>query len=171
MLNDTQREGPSGNTTGGPLPCIVRGALFNRADERAERGLIPACAGNMLKNSHTRRLSSAHPRSRGEHAFFATESPAGRGSSPLARGTHLPQAQCPHLLRLIPAHVGNTQKHGALGCDCRAHPRSRGEHSAVARMHNNLGGSSPLARGTQVIQLMQSLLNGLIPARAGNTSG
>lgn len=62
--------------------------------------------------TRTRRLRPwrAHPRLCGEHAFFATESPAGRGSSPLTRGTHRGERRTPGNRGLIPAHARNTRK-------------------------------------------------------------
>ena len=50
-----------------------------------------------------------------------------------------------------------------------AHPRSRGEHPLPIRYYPPYQGSSPLARGTPVCQLCAELVQGLIPARAGNT--
>ena len=51
----------------------------------------------------------------------------------------------------------------------RAHPRSRGEHSAMKKAARWDGGSSPLARGTPAgVTTIQGAM-GLIPARAGNT--
>ena len=51
----------------------------------------------------------------------------------------------------------------------RAHPRSRGEHNIyVANIIKQLG-SSPLARGTLLLNRLGISVQGLIPARAGNT--
>ena len=71
--------------------------------------------------------------------------------------------------RLIPARAGNTMTTDRQRPSPGAHPRSRGEHSAVARMHNTLGGSSPLARGTHKPLIQERRCRRLIPARAGNT--
>ena len=51
----------------------------------------------------------------------------------------------------------------------RAHPRSRGEHLFYRTHALVLGGSSPLARGTQNELCQPPTPRGLIPARAGNT--
>ena len=50
-----------------------------------------------------------------------------------------------------------------------AHPRSRGEHSERSSIPEPVTGSSPLARGTRGLSLLQLLHERLIPARAGNT--
>ena len=52
----------------------------------------------------------------------------------------------------------------------RAHPRSRGEHLEISKTPQLVQGSSPLARGTHNGSPVSLNLNGLIPARAGNTT-
>ena len=52
----------------------------------------------------------------------------------------------------------------------RAHPRSRGEHVHNDRMEDEAAGSSPLARGTRLNHGALNIADGLIPARAGNTT-
>ena len=91
------------------------------------------------------------------------------GSSPLARGTLAPHRKSPVSGGLIPARAGNTVSSTGRSVIQRAHPRSRGEHVAWEVMRGGVAGSSPLARGTLVGVVMFSCLNGLIPARAGNT--
>ena len=99
------------------------------------------------------------------------ESPGGGSplcSSPLARGTCSQSEDDPRNPGFIPAHAGNTT--GNL--ECRrvdwAHPRSRGEHSMSNERRWRQQGSSPLARGTLISQVILGLAQGLIPARAGN---
>ena len=53
------------------------------------RGLIPARAGNTFLRLTLPRVLRAHPRSRGEHHRSKNFRMTVRGSSPLARGTHL----------------------------------------------------------------------------------
>ena len=50
-----------------------------------------------------------------------------------------------------------------------AHPRSRGEHAIGYLCEGFGGGSSPLARGTQLERIFDENPSRLIPARAGNT--
>ena len=50
-----------------------------------------------------------------------------------------------------------------------AHPRSRGEHDVIVINHLPTYGSSPLARGTPMVNHLYTLIYRLIPARAGNT--
>ena len=72
-------------------------------------------------------------------------------------------------LRLIPARAGNTASGMKAPSLDQAHPRSRGEHSAITASAGSTDGSSPLARGTRPLSLVCGLCRRLIPARAGNT--
>ena len=116
------------------------------------------------------RTLRAHPRSRGEHWWPLPLLGVQAGSSPLARGTH-PRHANPSCLRgLIPARAGNTLPRAVESQTPRAHPRSRGEHVAFGALLDDGVGSSPLARGTQFSRSQGTGSQGLIPARAGNTS-
>ena len=76
-----------GVIVGGSSP-LARGtpARFPACYRRAR--LIPARAGSTCRRGRTRRPSSAHPRSRGEHKTSLNSLGLSCGSSPLARGTH-----------------------------------------------------------------------------------
>ena len=71
---------------------------------------------------------------------------------------------------LIPARAGNTEQMLGIQFVMRAHPRSRGEHVKTQILRVFSLGSSPLARGTLELMGYESWPNGLIPARAGNTT-
>ena len=92
------------------------------------------------------------------------------GSSPLARGTPLIPAHQAAAVGLIPARAGNTIFSRFSTVPAWAHPRSRGEHGFAVVFPAPGGGSSPLARGTHPYCHPARTRNGLIPARAGNTS-
>ena len=132
-------------------------------------GIIPACAGNIQRAIQASWRWSAHPRSRGEHQFFATECPASRGASPLARGTLGLRSAGGTRHRLIPARAGNTENPTTRTPATAAHPRSRGEHCTRDFHRCGRCGSSPLARGTLVTSWLHAGPIRLIPARAGNT--
>ena len=133
------------------------------------RRLIPAHAGKTAAISSLRQNSGAHPRSRGENCPRAGRCLSHRGSSPLTRGK-LP-ASWSMLVPpwLIPAHAGKTYYERKTGEPIRAHPRSRGENSAVSAVFASVRGSSPLTREKRA--LTTSRLQGfrLIPAHAGKT--
>ena len=93
--------------------------------------------------------SGAHPRSRGEHTGGA-------------------RRLCV-VLWLIPARAGNTAGRSPCARQPWAHPRSRGEHVVCRGWVCPARGSSPLARGTRRYPRLPGHVQGLIPARAGNT--
>ena len=150
---------------------LARGTLSYIRDIAACSGLIPARAGN----THRRRLECAsrraHPRSRGEHYAPYSSAVGNTGSSPLARGTRSFHPRACRWDGLIPARAGNTGLKDSQGLNVRAHPRSRGEHVDGQGCSVLAVGSSPLARGTQVRPIWAAGFRGLIPARAGNTTG
>ena len=111
----------------------------------------------------------AHPRSRGEHNDLNNLEGVRKGSSPLARGTHLFRVGSVEVKGLIPARAGNTLQAHEPRSHRRAHPRSRGEHRSRLLDEFSRPGSSPLARGTLKLFGFFLTYRGLIPARAGNT--
>ena len=58
-----------------------------------------------------------------------------------------------------------------MDCQCsrRDHPRSRGVYAATPRIAARMVGSSPLARGLQLLSRNGVINMGIIPARAGFT--
>ncbi len=78
---------------------------------------------------------------------------AGGGLSPLARGTRRPDQVMVLPLRFIPAGAGNTDIPPDPRPKSAVYPRWRGEHSTTAEGMKNLGGLSPLARGTLAMAL------------------
>ena len=95
---------------------------------------------------------------------------AGKGSSPLARGTQQRSCLKKTPFGLIPARAGNTRFVVTLSTCWWAHPRSRGEHLNTGTTTQSQLGSSPLARGTLTYRYVLTPQVGLIPARAGNTA-
>ena len=154
---------------GGSSPLARGTPLRTLHGERLPR-LIPARAGNTPERSMSGRVSSAHPRSRGEHRSSCRWSLSVSGSSPLARGTLAAAEVFAPLPRLIPARAGNTSCVLESVCLQAAHPRSRGEHKPPRHVARPEGGSSPLARGTLLNIQTGSDPRRLIPARAGNTA-
>ena len=129
---------------------LARGTLTTNSANLSVRRLIPARAGNTQTCCNGSGPRSAHPRSRGEHSQKGTMPGMKFGSSPLARGTpHQREGQAQRR-RLIPARAGNTCRLGTLHMATTAHPRSRGEHFRFFPGFERCGGSSPLARGTQI---------------------
>ena len=142
---------------------------YQRATTRAQ-GFIPARAGNTRPRATAPPCATVHPRSRGEHAHRMAEPALVAGSSPLARGTPL-LFHCHHsFLRFIPARAGNTGRAWTRRPRSPVHPRSRGEHPWEEGGMQVAAGSSPLARGTRLLEPPVPPSHRFIPARAGNTS-
>ena len=150
---------------------LARGTLHNQTSKDRTNGLIPARAGNTALRLVKATRGWAHPRSRGEHHPRTVPRPLRGGSSPLARGTPAASSPWRCCRGLIPARAGNTAEDRGVVLRNRAHPRSRGEHSNRLSQSVQAQGSSPLARGTRAALFVVARAGGLIPARAGNTSG
>ncbi len=90
------------------------------------------------------------------------------GSSPHARGTPACWSRCRRSSRFIPACAGNAK--GSLLAPSRSpvHPRMRGERQNLHRKSVSTNGSSPHARGTRPLGLINGALVRFIPACAGN---
>ena len=89
---------------------LARGTLHGGGGDPARFRLIPARAGNTFRRTHSSPSWAAHPRSRGEHFGGHVVYYVAGGSSPLARGTRLPQRGGAAGFRLIPARAGNTER-------------------------------------------------------------
>ena len=148
---------------------LTRGKHAMREHDVRRQRLIPAHAGKTCPKTRPCAKCEAHPRSRGENFRRKPFFPADDGSSPLTRGKHV--AFVVHELadRLIPAHAGKTCRCLCYVSAWRAHPRSRGENSAVGSNACVAGGSSPLTRGKPSRGLSTGHARRLIPAHAGKT--
>ena len=148
---------------------LARGLLVLDPPLRAVGGIIPARAGFTTTRERGRRSGTDHPRSRGVYPWDATSPSPAEGSSPLARGLHIPAGVLAVAEGIIPARAGFTSDDEPRKPDLTDHPRSRG----VYRVNSGrvlLGqGSSPLARGLRVLELVGRVGGGIIPARAGFT--
>mgnify|MGYP000907221619 FL=1 len=74
-------------------------------------------------------------------------------------------------IRIIPARAGFTGPGLAGGVEGVDHPRSRGVYALVQVPTDKGVGSSPLARGLRPLMGLLHHLPGIIPARAGFTTG
>ena len=113
-------------------------------------GIIPAYAGNTSSNVLLMRSNWDHPRICGEHSFTDIEDMGYTGSSPHMRGTR----------RICCQPTPEPWDH----------PRICGEHLAVMVMLISISGSSPHMRGTLSVEHAVLVLDGIIPAYAGNTA-
>ena len=112
-----------------------------------------------------------HPRSRGVYMLTVTRGRRAPGSSPLARGLLINDVADGGADRIIPARAGFTRRRPGWRREWWDHPRSRGVYCAQYVIAVISTGSSPLARGLRVPLRSRRRGRGIIPARAGFTSG
>jgi len=148
---------------------LARGAQLAAILVSETARLIPAGAGSTWWGSFLRFYVSAHPRWRGEHIIGGIATAVAGGSSPLARGALLVVCLIGLVRRLIPAGAGSTDSQMKIALSDPAHPRWRGEHSNRSANAFDMPGSSPLARGAHILQLLELRGQRLIPAGAGST--
>ena len=150
---------------------LARGLLPGGVPRQGHRRIIPARAGftgQLLAQVRGRR---DHPRSRGVYTAIRRRTWRTCGSSPLARGLLLKVVEAGIGLRIIPARAGFTAREIDSAAAPGDHPRSRGVYPPAGRTGPGNRGSSPLARGLPLDTTAQTSAQGIIPARAGFTSG
>ena len=132
-------------------------------------GIIPARAGFTRGRLLSPGQRRDHPRSRGVYGRWGSGLVLRMGSSPLARGLQDDVVGPRRWRGIIPARAGFTRYRDRGVHDAQDHPRSRGvyEQQLVALVAPV--GSSPLARGLQVVVNLSQKVGGIIPARAGFT--
>ena len=89
---------------------LTRGKLAPPSGRGHHGGLIPAHAGKTTRGRGQSRSGSAHPRSRGENPWKASQAYSRGGSSPLTRGKQRPPRYEVPRRGLIPAHAGKTNR-------------------------------------------------------------
>ena len=150
---------------------LARGLRVGGLGQGGPERIIPARAG--FTPARASRVSYVwdHPRSRGVYIIPAAAEHDAPGSSPLARGLPDPAVLAAQVLRIIPARAGFTGRRGSRCGAPRDHPRSRGVYTTITTDEEDDMGSSPLARGLRFISGSLRLGFGIIPARAGFTTG
>ena len=147
----------------------MRGTHDLYHDVNAERGIIPAHAGNTIRADARGSFRRDHPRACGEHPVQKSTALANGGSSPRMRGTRAGRMGYATGHGIIPAHAGNTVQHEVRSIAFGDHPRACGEHAAAKSAADPSGGSSPRMRGTHSDSAPGTNGDGIIPAHAGNT--
>ena len=148
----------------------MRGTPVHRVIKFAERGIIPAHAGNTPCATSLTCETRDHPRACGEHPVQNSTAFANGGSSTRMRGTRINPRAITKLRGIIPAHAGNTFKDGDIELWYWDHPRACGEHIPLVSGVLSTAGSSPRMRGTRSGAGIHVAPHGIIPAHAGNTS-
>ena len=148
----------------------ARGTRDGAEPDAPARRIIPACAGNALRDRSAAAFQSDHPRMRGERASTWDASAVLAGSSPHARGTRSRSRQRIRSGRIIPACAGNAVAQSSATTGPTDHPRMRGERPHLRRLVGVEPGSSPHARGTHVDRPDCRHVDRIIPACAGNAT-
>ena len=151
------------------LSPLARGTRLDADIVTYSGRFIPAGAGNTRLLQRLYQLSTVYPRWRGEHYCRRPYLGTRDGLSPLARGTLLLQNVHEWSGRFIPAGAGNTSRMLTRWPGWPVYPRWRGEHDLVAHRFAEVGGLSPLARGTPGRSPADTVGARFIPAGAGNT--
>ena len=158
----------AGGLSSGSSP-LARGLRGGGVEVDLDGRIIPARAGFTPAYVLRHTYHTDHPRSRGVYAARRIAGDVGKGSSPLARG--LPRTPCrtAQYPRIIPARAGFTYPCHTGTRTPQDHPRSRGVYGRLTTAQARAAGSSPLARGLQMIAQIRGPLIRIIPARAGFT--
>ena len=150
-------------------PPHGRGTPALQRRPRLGEGLTPAWAGNTSLLRVRRCGLRAHPRMGGEHRRPGPNRSGMRGSPPHGRGTP-DRSRTRHIGRgLTPAWAGNTTLPPASCGQPWAHPRMGGEHRMRLRQGDVDSGSPPHGRGTPPADALETQVQRLTPAWAGNT--
>ncbi len=131
--------------------------------------IIPAHAGNTRLCTRKLERRTDHPRSCGEYSSGLYSSSNRIGSSPLMRGILKNSISNIVIVRIIPAHAGNTCRILANIHFWEDHPRSCGEYTIRVGNPGLAVGSSPLMRGIRLNKCEEQVDRRIIPAHAGNT--
>ncbi len=141
--------------------------LPNRRHQR--RRIIPAHArqtGSVIVAIAT---TSDHPRACGANGFGYRDGVMVDGSSPRMRGKLFLRVGQGRVLRIIPAHAGQTRLRVSVRLSVPDHPRACGANSFTTTVAARPGGSSPRMRGKRAQDQTGGHRRRIIPAHAGQT--
>ena len=138
--------------------------------ELADRGPIPAQAGEPERAAHRRAEAGAYPRAGGGTIHVDRLDRAEQGLSPRRRGNRGPAPGRPGRGGPIPAQAGEPTTSGAIRSSPRAYPRAGGGTIACTRDGGWATGLSPRRRGNRRAKASRSAKQGPIPAQAGEPS-
>ncbi|RYQ24032.1 hypothetical protein PG2029B_1428 [Bifidobacterium pseudolongum subsp. globosum] len=147
----------------------MRGKLRADCSARAPRWIIPAHAGQTMRNRSSRPLPADHPRTCGANAPNTVFLMPRTGSSPHMRGKLSDSRPPPQSPRIIPAHAGQTSNPRRKSWKPTDHPRICGANVDSAVQSNPPDGSSPHMRGKPFRPVAFPPRIRIIPAHAGQT--
>ena len=132
-------------------------------------GSIPACAGETTRQRPDTTFARVYPRLCGGNYGRRFVELGSTGLSPLVRGK--PSNGVSDLIQIgsIPACAGETLYFLSVKMHQWVYPRLCGGNTTIHPKESGLLGLSPLVRGKHLITSAQSLIEGSIPACAGET--
>ena len=153
-----------------PLPGLsprVRGNLLPGGGTANQYGSIPACAGEPSPPRLPRCRVRVYPRVCGGTRYSPTNTPRPAGLSPRVRGNQRPSKPSTIRTRSIPACAGEPPSWRCRRCCCRVYPRVCGGTASALRFLVIVNGLSPRVRGNRGRPARHLLVDGSIPACAG----
>ncbi len=162
------------------LPSMCQTMIGSSTRMRGKRALvlllgfcgriIPAHAGQTLAFAKSSSAWPDHPRACGANWNNLVHGNYRNGSSPRMRGKLIERRERDHILRIIPAHAGQTAGTPARGRARPDHPRACGANSRFFCSCAAACGSSPRMRGKHGPSCRVRQGNRIIPAHAGQTA-
>ncbi|RYQ51536.1 hypothetical protein PG1604B_1278 [Bifidobacterium pseudolongum subsp. pseudolongum] len=147
----------------------MRGKLTVLSPSLARQRIIPAHAGQTPAAIGRSGCQPDHPRTCGANPYITNGVVRWHGSSPHMRGKQTPPAIHAKRPRIIPAHAGQTRQNTHHEPGCADHPRTCGANLDGGVETAWLGGSSPHMRGKRGLLTEGDIVDGIIPAHAGQT--
>ena len=148
----------------------MRGKRAPSATHTRSGRIIPAHAGQTRRTCNYGCSCSDHPRACGANVDQTTIATRENGSSPRMRGKQILLVPLCAVLRIIPAHAGQTSEIRAVICKPSDHPRACGANVMGASGEACKVGSSPRMRGKPGQVEESGTAVRIIPAHAGQTT-
>ena len=149
----------------------MRGKPVGKRHLTTLRRIIPAHAGQTQSDCQNGDTQPDHPRACGANCCVFSSRLLRSGSSPRMRGKRTGNRPTIHLLRIIPAHAGQTSCSPSSKCVNADHPRACGANSWTFGSRSSMYGSSPRMRGKLHARIISACRIRIIPAHAGQTVG
>ena len=147
----------------------MRGKHGAHAAKTARNRIIPAHAGQTGSDRGGTIQNQDHPRACGANSDNSSTTTSKSGSSPRMRGKRLRLKHVVGLVRIIPAHAGQTIRQTGLLANGADHPRACGANCSDRWPPYVKNGSSPRMRGKRFVDTGHYDTFRIIPAHAGQT--
>ena len=164
---NTSTEG-NADSTYGSSPRM-RGKQRAFIENTLKPRIIPAHAGQTDVARWSGNWRTDHPRACGANSRLLQAATTSLGSSPRMRGKHAVAGAARRVVRIIPAHAGQTSGLTYPMPSVADHPRACGANFRVREVVDAYAGSSPRMRGKRLHKRHRGKPVRIIPAHAGQT--